>query len=108
MILTRGSIGETYNIGGNSELKNTIDIIDYICSNLDIICPSKYRSSYKDSNNFHVKDRPGHDYRYAINSTKISEELGWNPKIDFKNGLEETIRWYVDNKEWWEKTLKEL
>ena len=70
LILNRGSIGETYNIGGNSELKN-IDIIDYICSNLDIICPSKYRSSYKDLITY-VKDRPGHDYRYAINSTKKS------------------------------------
>ena len=106
MILKNGSIGETYNIGGNSEFKN-IDIINSICSTLDSILPSKNRSSYKELISY-VSDRPGHDYRYAINSTKISDELGWNPKIDFLDGLEMTIKWYVDNKVWWQDTFYDL
>lgn len=92
LVLHRGKIGEIYNIGGNNEKKN-IEIVKLILQNLN-----KSESLI----NF-VKDRLGHDRRYAIDSSKIQNELGWTPKYTFETGIAETIQWYLDNKEWWER-----
>jgi len=100
-IVSEGKTGETYNIGGDSEKKN-IDVVNEICSILDKIYPvadnpaSGCRSNYSELIKF-VKDRPGHDKRYAIDSTKILKELGWKPSVNFNQGLETTIRWYLKN-----------
>lgn len=92
LVLHRGKIGEIYNVGGNNEKKN-IEIVKLILQNLN-----KSESLI----NF-VKDRLGHDRRYAIDSSKIQNELGWTPKYTFETGIAETIQWYLDNKEWWER-----
>ncbi|MTI80120.1 MAG: dTDP-glucose 4,6-dehydratase [Firmicutes bacterium] len=91
LVLHRGSTGEVYNIGGNSEKTNS-EITKFILKTLG---KSESLISY-------VKDRPGHDRRYAIDSTKIKTELGWHPEYSFEQGLTETIRWYLKNREWWE------
>ena len=93
-----GITNETYNIGGNNEIKN-IEIVHTICDILDKIKPSK-NGSYKKLIKF-VDDRPGHDFRYAIDSSKIKNKLGWKPKESFKSGIEKTIKWYIKNEKWW-------
>lgn len=93
-----GQIGETYCVGGNNEIKN-IDVITIICEHLDTIRPRSNNTSYKDLICF-VSDRPGHDYRYAIDSRKIQTELGWYAGTDFADGLRRTIHWYLDNGDW--------
>ena len=92
LVLHNGKIGEVYNIGGNNE-KTNIDIVKLILKEL-----GKDESLIN-----YVKDRPGHDRRYAIDSTKIQNELGWKPKYKFEDGLSETIIWYLDNRNWWER-----
>jgi dTDP-glucose 4,6-dehydratase len=92
LVLHNGKSGEVYNIGGNNEKQN-IEIIKLVLNYLD-----KPESLIK-----YVKDRPGHDRRYAIDSTKIQNELGWKPKYTFENGMEDTVKWYLNNKEWWDK-----
>ncbi|HEV7476791.1 MAG TPA: dTDP-glucose 4,6-dehydratase [Burkholderiales bacterium] len=92
-VLERGRIGETYNIGGNSEKAN-IDLVRLLCSLLDQAAP-RNSGRYADLISF-VKDRPGHDRRYAIDSRKIQRELGWQPKESFESGLNKTIAWYVE------------
>ena len=99
-IIEQGNIGETYNVGGNNEIKN-IDIVKTICNLLDNTRPSENLKSYQELITF-VKDRPGHDFRYAIDTSKINRELNWNPKESFVSGIEKTIRWYLDNKNWWQ------
>jgi dTDP-glucose 4,6-dehydratase len=91
-VLHNGTIGEVYNIGGNNEKAN-IEIVKLILGNLD---KTEELITY-------VKDRLGHDRRYAIDNTKITTELGWEPSYTFEDGIKETIQWYLDNKEWWEK-----
>ena len=91
----RGRLGETYNIGGRNERDN-LYIVDKICSILDERSPSKDRKSYKDLISF-VKDRPGHDQRYAIDATKIENELGWKADEDFESGIIKTVDWYLNN-----------
>ena len=91
----RGRLGETYNIGGRNERDN-LYIVDKICSILDEKSPSKDRKSYKDLISF-VKDRPGHDQRYAIDATKIENELGWKADEDFESGIIKTVDWYLNN-----------
>ena len=93
----RGEIGECYCIGGNSE-KNNLQIINMICKLLDELIPHK--SSHSKLIEY-VKDRPGHDRRYAINPKKIKSELGWMPSTTFEDGLFNTVNWYINNKEWW-------
>ena len=95
-VLSHGKPGEVYNVGGYSE-KTNIEVVERICHILDQIAPKS--GSYKDLISF-VKDRPGHDRRYAINSTKIHQELGWKPKHTFDDGLASTVKWYVDNEDW--------
>jgi len=99
-IIEQGNIGETYNIGGNNEIKN-IDIVKTICNLLDNIRPSENLKSYQELITF-VKDRPGHDFRYAIDSSKLQNKLGWTPKETFEMGIRKTIDWYLDNKTWWQ------
>ena len=101
LILQDGKIGETYNIGGNNEIRN-IDIVKSICNILDSIKPASSGKSYHDLITY-VTDRPGHDFRYAIDSTKIKKELNWIPKETFDTGLIKTIEWYLNNDTWWNK-----
>ena len=103
-VVNKGHIGETYNIGGNNEIKN-IDIVESICYMLDKKLPSKTGISYKKLIKF-VKDRPGHDFRYAIDATKIKNTLGWVPKENFETGIRKTIDWYLSNKSWWDAIHK--
>ena len=100
-IIEKGEIGETYNVGGNNEIKN-IDIVKTICNLLDNIRPSENLKSYQELITF-VKDRPGHDFRYAIDSSKLQNKLGWSPKETFETGIRKTIDWYLDNKTWWQE-----
>jgi len=99
-VLRKGNIGETYNIGGNNEIKN-IDIVNNICQILDEKMPKKNGNSYKQQISY-IKDRPGHDRRYAIDPSKIISDIGWKPKENFHSGLIKTIDWYLTNTKWLE------
>ncbi len=100
-IIENGTLGETYNVGGNNEIQN-IDIVKTICSILDEVLPSKYRKSYRELMKF-VTDRPGHDFRYAIDSSKLKNKLNWAPKETFDSGIRKTIDWYLENQVWWKQ-----
>ncbi len=121
-VLERGTPGETYNIGGNNELRN-IDLVRMLCGILDELAETedygskirdlgfkegesgrKNAGKYEDLITF-VKDRPGHDLRYAIDASKIERELGWVPKQDRESGFVKTVKWYLDNKTWWQEIL---
>ena len=93
-ILEDGKPGETYNIGGNCE-KNNLEVVSEICKILDSIKPKEDGSSYKEQIEF-VKDRPGHDFRYSLNTSKIKKDFNWKPKESFSSGLEKTVQWYLD------------
>ncbi len=97
-VLEAGRVGETYNIGGCSEMKN-IEVVHALCDALDAARPRADGSSYRTLISF-VRDRPGHDRRYAIDNSKIERELGWTPKESFATGLAKTVRWYLDNPAW--------
>jgi dTDP-glucose 4,6-dehydratase len=94
----RGEAGQSYNVGAKSERRN-LDAVHSICDILDAVRP-KPRGSYREQIEF-VADRPGHDLRYAIDAAKIERELGWRPQETFETGLEKTVRWYLDNPDWW-------
>jgi dTDP-glucose 4,6-dehydratase len=96
-VLEAGKPGETYNIGGNNEKPN-IDIVHAVCALLDELRP-RANGSYREQVTF-IKDRPGHDRRYAIDAGKIAQELGWKPAETFETGIRKTVRWYLDNPEW--------
>lgn len=100
LVLTAGTPGETYCIGGSSERAN-IDVVHAICDLLDSIAPDAKIGSRRDLITF-VRDRPGHDHRYAIDASKITNELGWRPTRSFEQGLAETVRWYLDRSDWWQ------
>jgi dTDP-glucose 4,6-dehydratase len=103
-VLTRGELGETYNIGGHNEQRN-IDVVRTICALLEKHAPRTAGAAPYESLITYVKDRPGHDTRYAIDAGKIQRELGWTPQETFATGLEKTIRWYLDNRQWWQRVL---
>lgn len=105
-VLLKGRVGETYNIGGHNEHAN-IDVIFTICDELEKLYPNKLPTinNYSDLISY-VDDRPGHDARYAIDAKKIQQELGWSPQETFRSGIEKTVRWYIDNTEWWNMILK--
>ena len=96
LVLEKGKTGETYNIGGRCE-KTNLEVVETICAILDEIFPSKAPHASLIS---FVADRPGHDYRYAIDASKIERELGWMPRESFDSGIRKTVRWYLDNPEW--------
>lgn len=102
-VVCRGKVGESYNIGGGNEIKN-IDIVKLICTYMDELYPEKTFGSHLSLIEF-VKDRPGHDFRYAIDHTKITRELGWSPSWRFEDGLRATIDWYIENQSWWQAIL---
>lgn len=94
-VLARGRIGESYNIGGGTEIRN-IDLVHTLCDILDRLSPKSDGLSYRNQIGF-VPDRPGHDRRYAVDDTKIKNELSWSPRMDFAEGLEKTITWYLQS-----------
>ena len=98
MMLEHGRVGETYNIGGNGG-KTNVEVVETICGLLDRLYPDSRNKPHASLITF-VKDRPGHDRRYAIDSSKIKRELGWKPGETFENGLKKTIRWYIENNKW--------
>ena len=97
VIFHNGKLGETYNIGGFNEWKN-IDLIKVMIKTVDRIAWKRRRSS--DKLITYVTDRAGHDLRYAIDSTKLKNELGWEPSLQFEEGIEKTVAWYLENQEW--------
>lgn len=99
LVARKGKIGETYNIGGHNEKRN-IEVVRIVCQILDALRPWDKR--YEELITF-VKDRPGHDRRYAINAFKISKELDWQPTVTFESGIKKTVEWYLDNSLWWQR-----
>ncbi|MCA2417180.1 dTDP-glucose 4,6-dehydratase, partial [Vibrio chemaguriensis] len=104
-VVTEGEIGETYNIGGHNEKAN-IEVVKTICALLEELRPDKPAGveSYESLITY-VKDRPGHDVRYAIDATKIAQELGWTPEETFESGIRKTVEWYLSNPQWWQRVL---
>lgn len=104
-VVTRGDIGETYNIGGHNE-KTNLEVVVAICNLLEELAPEKPLGvhNYLDLITF-VKDRPGHDARYAIDASKIRDTLGWLPEETFETGLRKTVQWYLDNNDWWKRAI---
>ena len=106
-VVSKGVAGETYNIGGHNEKRN-LEVVEHICELLDELVPletnNEQARSYKELITF-VKDRPGHDRRYAIDASKIERELGWVPQETFETGLRKTVQWYLKNDQWWQRVL---
>ena len=100
LIFHKAEQRKTYNIGGFNEIKN-IDLVKILCDAMDVRL-GREKGSSQELITF-VKDRPGHDYRYAIDASKIEKELNWNPSVTFNEGLEKTIDWYLNNEKWLKK-----
>ncbi|WP_335986093.1 dTDP-glucose 4,6-dehydratase [Spongiibacter tropicus] len=109
-VATEGEVGETYNIGGHNEKQN-IEVVNTICDLLEELAPDNPNSLASGCEGgfkrliTYVKDRPGHDARYAIDAGKIQRELGWVPEETFESGMRKTVAWYLENREWWERVL---
>jgi len=103
LIVSQGKPGESYNVGGESEVSN-IAVVKNICDILDELSPREDGKNYEDQISF-VADRPGHDFRYAIDATKIKKELNWSPQETFSSGLRRTVAWYLANQNWWKSIL---
>ena len=101
-IFHNGELGDTYNVGGFNEWKN-INLIKTIVKIVDRLLKRGVGTSEKLIT--YVSDRPGHDFRYAIDSSKLNKELGWEPSLQFEEGIEKTVTWYLDNKKWLEKII---
>lgn len=97
-VVARGETGRSYNVGGNAEARN-IDLVHMICALMDEMRPDA--SPHARLIRF-VTDRPGHDFRYAIDATRIRDELGWTPSVTLEQGLRATVAWYLDNADWWQ------
>ena len=97
-VVTEGTIGETYNIGGHNEKQN-IEVVEIICHILDELKPQSNNQPYEELITF-VEDRPGHDLRYAIDASKIKNDLGWTPEESFESGIRKTVKWYLNNLDW--------
>jgi len=97
LIAEKGRVGETYNVGGRNERRN-IDVVRRICAVLDELVPAE---GLREDLIEHVTDRPGHDARYAIDATRLEDELGWRAQETFETGIAKTVRWYLDNERWW-------
>lgn len=104
-VVTEGTVGETYNIGGHNEKQN-IEVVNTLCNLLEELAPNKPDGirNYKDLI-IYVKDRPGHDLRYAIDASKIEQQLGWKPEETFESGLRKTVLWYLNNRPWWQAVI---
>jgi len=102
-ILDHGSVGESYNIGGDCEVAN-VDLVEMICDMVDQLCPRLPHSPCRTLIH-HVLDRPGHDRRYSVDASKV-RHLGWQPKMDLATGLQHTVKWYVNNEAWWKNVAK--
>lgn len=102
-VFEKGRPGQTYNVGGNAERKN-IDVVTAICSILDQLRPRGDGQGYANQITY-VADRPGHDQRYAIDASKIGEDLDWTPSVTFEEGIARTVRWYLENQTWWQDIL---
>lgn len=105
VVINKGKPGETYNIGGNNEVKN-LDLVKTLCKLMDELAIGLPVKPCEKLITF-VKDRPGHDRRYAIDATKIKTELGWQPSVTVEEGLRRTVEWYLNNRDWWEPLLSE-
>lgn len=109
LVAQQGAIGDTYNIGGHNEKQN-IEVVHTLCDILETLreqginTAGDYTGAYRDLITF-VKDRPGHDVRYAIDASKIEQELGWKPQETFETGLRKTVEWYLNNTQWWQRVL---
>ena len=104
-MVTEGTVGETYNIGGHNERKN-IEVVKTICTILDEIIADKPAgiTHFADLITY-VTDRPGHDLRYAIDASKIKNDLGWVPQETFESGIRKTVEWYLSNESWWKRVM---
>lgn len=105
IVFERGKPGKTYNIGGHNEKQN-IEVVQTVCAILDRLRPRADSQSYA-KQIAHVVDRPGHDKRYAIDASRIRQELGWVPRESFNSGIERTVRWYLDNEDWWRPLVED-
>ena len=103
LVLEKGVLGRSYNIGGENELTN-LELVKTLCGILDRLCP-RAAGCYAELITF-VTDRPGHDARYAIDPSRICDELGWRPSVTVEEGLEQTVQWYLDNEDWWHPLLQ--
>ena len=99
--MNTGEKGRSYNVGGNEE-RNNIEVVEAVCTILDSLRPAVNKQPYAELIE-HVADRPGHDFRYAIDASRIKEELGWEPQESFDSGMRKTVEWYLDNQAWVEK-----
>ncbi len=102
-VVEGGTLGESYMVGGNSERTN-LQVVETICDTLDKLRPREDGKSYREQITF-VTDRPGHDFRYAIDASKLKNELSWEPAETFESGMANTIKWYLDNQKWWQDIL---
>jgi len=102
-VFEKGRPGQTYNVGGNAERRN-IEVVTAICTILDQLRPRSDGQGYADQITY-VADRPGHDQRYAIDASKIGEDLDWTPSVTFEEGIARTVRWYLENQAWWQDIL---